>query len=138
MPGNHSAAPHLAPARVQAADEAPLILEQTIALPDIKGRIDHLAVDLVGKRLFVAASCGAGFLEVFRQTDPYHYVILANLATPTERAPAFWCRSNGVYSWRFPRIPANLLKSGFMPWRRRPKAFGPLFRADFRAHSARI
>ncbi len=32
----------------------PLILEATIPLPNVAGRIDHLAVDLVRKRLFVA------------------------------------------------------------------------------------
>jgi DNA-binding beta-propeller fold protein YncE len=32
----------------------PLILETTIPLPDVSGRIDHLAVDLARKRLFVA------------------------------------------------------------------------------------
>jgi DNA-binding beta-propeller fold protein YncE len=34
--------------------EQPLILESTIPLPNVWGRIDHLAVDLVGNRLFVA------------------------------------------------------------------------------------
>jgi len=33
---------------------SPLILEQTIPLPDTQGRIDHLAVDPAGGRLFVA------------------------------------------------------------------------------------
>lgn len=33
---------------------SPLVLERTIPLPDTKGRIDHLAVDLVDHRLFVA------------------------------------------------------------------------------------
>lgn len=33
----------------------PLVLEQTITLPDIRGRIDHLAVDLKHQKLFVAA-----------------------------------------------------------------------------------
>ncbi len=31
-----------------------LVLERTIALPDTKGRIDHLAIDLAGRHLFVA------------------------------------------------------------------------------------
>lgn len=34
---------------------APLKLAQTIALPDVRGRIDHLAIDADGKRLYVAA-----------------------------------------------------------------------------------
>jgi YVTN family beta-propeller protein len=33
----------------------PLKLEATIAMPDVQGRIDHLAIDLKGQRLFVAA-----------------------------------------------------------------------------------
>lgn len=32
-----------------------LKLESTIAMPDVQGRIDHLAIDLKGQRLFVAA-----------------------------------------------------------------------------------
>ena len=34
---------------------APLILERTIPLPGVKGRIDHLAIDVAGGRLFVSA-----------------------------------------------------------------------------------
>jgi hypothetical protein len=41
----------------------PLRLVQTIPLPNIKGRLDHLAVDLKGRRLFVAA-LGNNTLEV--------------------------------------------------------------------------
>lgn len=33
---------------------APLVLERAIALPNTRGRIDHLAIDLESKRLFVA------------------------------------------------------------------------------------
>ncbi len=33
---------------------SPLVLDRTIALPDTKGRIDHLAIDLANRRLFVA------------------------------------------------------------------------------------
>ena len=40
-------------AQVQGA--APLRMVQTIPLPNVKGRIDHLAVDLIGRHLFVAA-----------------------------------------------------------------------------------
>jgi sterol desaturase/sphingolipid hydroxylase (fatty acid hydroxylase superfamily) len=42
---------------------APLRLVQTIALPGVEGRIDHLAVDVAGRRLFVCA-LGNGTLEV--------------------------------------------------------------------------
>ena len=38
----------------QAADKGPLQLEAKIALGDVRGRIDHLAVDLKRQRLFVA------------------------------------------------------------------------------------
>jgi DNA-binding beta-propeller fold protein YncE len=41
---------------------AALVLERTIPLADVKGRIDHLAVDPVHGRLFVAA-LGAGAVE---------------------------------------------------------------------------
>ncbi|MFI5393993.1 MAG: hypothetical protein ACHQ9S_00545 [Candidatus Binatia bacterium] len=38
-----------------AQEAAPLRLAQSIPLPDVEGRIDHLAVDITGQRLFVAA-----------------------------------------------------------------------------------
>ena len=37
------------------ADVAPLILEQSIPLPGVKGKFDHVAIDLVGQRVFMAA-----------------------------------------------------------------------------------
>jgi DNA-binding beta-propeller fold protein YncE len=40
---------------VAAQSGAPLKLEQTIALPGVEGRIDHLTYDPVGQRLFVCA-----------------------------------------------------------------------------------
>jgi hypothetical protein len=42
-------------ARVQAEESAPLRLVQTIPLTNVEGRIDHMAMDLKGQRLFVAA-----------------------------------------------------------------------------------
>jgi DNA-binding beta-propeller fold protein YncE len=50
------------PARSQTAT-APLTLERPIPLAGVKGRIDHMAVDLVHQRLFVAA-LGNGTVEV--------------------------------------------------------------------------
>jgi hypothetical protein len=38
-----------------AQSNSPLRLEKTIPLPDVKGRIDHLAFDADNERLFVAA-----------------------------------------------------------------------------------
>ena len=40
---------------VAAQSELPLKLKQTIALPGVKGRIDHLTYDAAGERLFVCA-----------------------------------------------------------------------------------
>ena len=39
----------------RAGEPTPLRLVQTIPLPNVEGRIDHLAVDLKGQRLFIAA-----------------------------------------------------------------------------------
>src|SRR5438132_3287065 len=38
-----------------AEESIPLRLVQTISLPNVEGRIDHMAVDLKGQRLFIAA-----------------------------------------------------------------------------------
>jgi DNA-binding beta-propeller fold protein YncE len=40
---------------LHAAEREPLRLGQTIEMPDVEGRIDHLTVDVKAKRLFVAA-----------------------------------------------------------------------------------
>ena len=40
---------------VTAAEDSPQTLETRIALADVKGRIDHLAIDVARQRLFVAA-----------------------------------------------------------------------------------
>ena len=42
---------------------APLKLVQTIELPDVQGRIDHMSIDVAGQRLFVSA-LGNNTLEV--------------------------------------------------------------------------
>ncbi len=49
--------------RASAQEEGPLRLTQTIALPAVEGRIDHLAVDVQSQRLFLAA-LGNNTLEV--------------------------------------------------------------------------
>ena len=43
------------PIDAQAEESPSLRLVQTIPLPNVEGRIDHLAVDLKGQRLFIAA-----------------------------------------------------------------------------------
>lgn len=42
------------PLMAAAAERAPLVLEAKISLGDVQGRIDHLAVDVAHRRLFVA------------------------------------------------------------------------------------
>src|SRR5258706_5409206 len=51
-----------------AAEPQPLVLEATIALPDTPGRIDHIAVDLNRKRLFIA-EVGNNTLDVVDLTQ---------------------------------------------------------------------
>ncbi len=41
--------------RIPGQDKSPLKLIQKIAMPNVKGRLDHLGIDLEGRRLFVAA-----------------------------------------------------------------------------------
>ncbi len=41
--------------KAQAQDAMPLRLVQTIPLPNVEGRIDHMAMDLKSQRLFIAA-----------------------------------------------------------------------------------
>jgi outer membrane protein assembly factor BamB len=53
----------MAGAHAPAQEKAPLRLAQTIALPNVEGRIDHLAVDLQRRLLFLAA-LGNDTLEV--------------------------------------------------------------------------
>jgi DNA-binding beta-propeller fold protein YncE len=48
---------------IAAADDSPLRLVQTVPLPRVEGRIDHLAIDVAGQRLFVAA-LGNSTLEI--------------------------------------------------------------------------
>jgi len=40
--------------RANAQETQPLRLVQSIPMPNVKGRIDHMDVDVKGKRLFVA------------------------------------------------------------------------------------
>lgn len=54
-----------APASLSPADpRSPLILELRIPLPNVRGRIDHLAVDPAGRRLFVAEVANGSVDEV--------------------------------------------------------------------------
>jgi len=49
-----AAAALVATTAAAALAEVPLRLVQTISLPGVPGRIDHLAIDLPGRRLYLA------------------------------------------------------------------------------------
>lgn len=66
---------------VASADPAALSEQQVIALPDVKGRIDHLAVDPDGKRLFVAA-LGNHTLEVLDVAGAKRITTIKGLKEP--------------------------------------------------------
>ncbi len=59
----------------------PLKPAGTIRLPNVKGRIDHMAADLDGKRLFVAA-LGNNTVEVLDATKRMRLQTLSGLAEP--------------------------------------------------------
>lgn len=64
-----------------AASVGPLALIQTISLPDVRGRIDHLALDEAGQRLFMAA-LGNDTVEVVDLTAPKRLHTLRDCSTP--------------------------------------------------------
>ena len=63
-----------------AAEPAPLRLTQT-TLPNVEGRIDHMAVDLKGQRLFIAA-LGNNTVEVLNLRSGKHIHSIAGLREP--------------------------------------------------------
>src|SRR5437762_2176012 len=64
-----------------AQEATPLRLVQTIPLPHVEGRIDHLAVDLQGQRLFVAA-LGNNTLEILDLKAGTHLHTITGLHEP--------------------------------------------------------
>jgi DNA-binding beta-propeller fold protein YncE len=64
-----------------AAEDVPLELVATIPLPGVKGRIDHLTVDLRGHRLFVAA-LGNDTVEVLDTQANRHLASLRGFGEP--------------------------------------------------------
>jgi hypothetical protein len=66
---------------VLAAQSAPLLLVKTIELPDVDGRIDHLAVDRDDQRLFVAG-LGNNSLEVVDIRSNAHLQSIKGLHQP--------------------------------------------------------
>jgi sugar lactone lactonase YvrE len=67
----------------RAQNNPPLRLVQTIAMPNVKGRIDHLDVDLEGKRLFVAG-IENGTMEVLDLNAGKWMRSITGFKTPTE------------------------------------------------------
>ena len=63
------------------ASAAPLEAAGTIAMPGVKGRIDHFAVDVAGHRLFVAA-LGNDSVEVFDVEANKHLRSLSGFGEP--------------------------------------------------------
>ncbi len=66
---------------VEAADAPPLVLETKIELPGVRGRIDHLAIDVEKQRLFVAA-LGNDTVEVVDVAAGRHFRTIKGLAEP--------------------------------------------------------
>jgi hypothetical protein len=59
-------------ANLRGQTKEPLALVQTIPIPDVKGRLDHLWVDVGGKQLFVAGlENGSGLVGVTGQVIYY-------------------------------------------------------------------
>lgn len=66
----------------QATESATLRLTQTIPLPGVKGRFDHFAVDVKGRRLFVAA-LGNNTLEVIDLAAGQRIQSVPGMSKPT-------------------------------------------------------
>lgn len=72
----------------------PLRLEKTIPLPGIEGRIDHLSVDVAGKRIFMAA-LGNNTLEII---DPVTGKVLKSIQGLHQPQGVFyWPERNQLY-----------------------------------------
>jgi len=70
------------PGKVWAAEpEPPLVLERTIPLPGVSGRIDHMAVDLRRGRLLVA-ELGNGSVDVMDLAEGKAVRRIAGLKEP--------------------------------------------------------
>ncbi|MDE3147959.1 MAG: YncE family protein [Acidobacteriota bacterium] len=65
----------------QGQASSPLRLKESISLPGVKGRIDHMAFDLAGKRLFVAA-LGNNTVEVINIASGKVAGTISGLAEP--------------------------------------------------------
>ena len=70
-----------APGQSQTSVNEILRLEATIPMPDVQGRIDHLAIDIAGRRLFVAA-LGNNSIEVIDLEENIRVHTVRGLAEP--------------------------------------------------------
>ena len=106
--------------RLKAQDNYPLRLVQTIPMPNVKGRIDHMDVDVKGKRLFVAGlengsleviDLGAGkwskSIPGFKKTQGVVYVPSLNKVFVASGDDGML----RVFSWRYSRT-ARFIKTG--------------------------
>jgi DNA-binding beta-propeller fold protein YncE len=66
---------------VVAQDSTPLLLKQTIPLPGVEGRIDHLDSDISGKRLFICA-LGNNTVEVIDLNKGERIHTISGLGAP--------------------------------------------------------
>ena len=66
---------------VAAQDSTLLLLRQTIPLPGVEGRVDHLDVDISGKRLFVCA-LGNNTVEVVDLSKGERVHTISGLGAP--------------------------------------------------------
>ncbi|TMG82689.1 MAG: hypothetical protein E6H78_14105 [Betaproteobacteria bacterium] len=79
---------------VHAAGEPPLVLVATIPMPDVKGRIDHLDVDVKGHRLFITA-LGNNTVEVLDIGANRHAKSIPGFGEP--QGLAYLPESNRLY-----------------------------------------
>jgi len=93
---------------VVAAQGQPLVFNRAIALPNVEGRIDHLAFDAARNRLFVAA-LGNNSVEVIDTTKGVHLMHLAGFHEPQGIAIVpdfnFMLIGAGFYHDRYRRTP---------------------------------
>src|SRR4030095_3254452 len=69
------------PRNLEAEEAGPLRLIQTIPLRNVEGRIDHMAVDLKGERLFIAA-LGNNTVEIVNLRAGKHMETITGLHEP--------------------------------------------------------
>ena len=66
---------------VQTQESSALRMVQTIPLPNVEGRIDHIAVDVKGQRLFIAA-LGNNSVEILDLNAGKHFKSISGLHEP--------------------------------------------------------